>query len=62
MTPAMNAHINHDLPLALVQTYEALDVIPDRSRLEYRDFEAVNGMHHAWPGCGGMELYGVHVE
>jgi len=40
----MNAHINHDLPIALVQTCAASTSVPDRSRPEYRDFEAVNGI------------------
>ena len=40
----MNAHINHDLPLALVQTCQDLQIIPDRSSPEYRDFEAVGSI------------------
>ncbi|MBV9281303.1 MAG: hypothetical protein JOZ41_14580 [Chloroflexi bacterium] len=40
----MNAHINHDLPLALVQTGEALDITPARGTPEYRDYETVNGI------------------
>jgi hypothetical protein len=40
----MNAHINHDLPLALMQTSAETGVVPDRNSPEYRDFEAVNGI------------------
>jgi hypothetical protein len=38
----MNAHINHDLPIALVQTDSELGVVPRRGTPEHRDFEAVN--------------------
>ena len=38
----MNAHINHDLPIALVQTSEEQDVVPRRGSPEHRDFERVN--------------------
>ena len=38
----MNAHINHDLPIALVQTDKELDVVPRRGTPEHRDFERVN--------------------
>lgn len=40
----MNAHINHDLPLAVVQTCEHLNVAPARATPEYRDYETVNGI------------------
>lgn len=40
----MNAHINHDLPLAVVQTCEALQFTPARGTPQYADFEAVNGI------------------
>jgi hypothetical protein len=43
----MNAHINHDLPLALVQTCKDVQIIPDRSSPEYRDFEAVASIQEA---------------
>jgi Family of unknown function (DUF5995) len=38
----MNAHINHDLPIALVQTSEEQDIVPRRSSPEHRDFDRVN--------------------
>ena len=38
----MNAHINHDLPIALVQTSEEQDIVPRRGSPEHRDFERVN--------------------
>ncbi len=38
----MNAHINHDLPIAVVQTCKELDVTPQQGTPEYQDFEYVN--------------------
>lgn len=38
----MNAHINHDLALALLKTDADLNVIPAADGAEHRDFEAVN--------------------
>jgi Family of unknown function (DUF5995) len=43
----MNAHINHDLALALLQTGTELNLIPGRSSPEYADFEHVNGLLEA---------------
>lgn len=40
----MNAHINRDLPLALVQTWRALKLEPDRDGPQYADFTAVNAL------------------
>jgi hypothetical protein len=40
----INAHINHDLPLAAVQTGKDLHIPPDRNSREYNDFENVNGL------------------
>lgn len=40
----MNAHINHDLPIVLVQTSEEQDVVPRRGSPEHRDFERVNAI------------------
>ena len=40
----MNAHINHDLPIALVQTSEEQGVVPRRGSPEHRDFERVNSI------------------
>lgn len=40
----MNAHINHDLPLALVQTHEDRGTTPDRKSDHYRDYTGVNAI------------------
>jgi len=38
----MNAHINHDLPLAVVETCRELALIPTDDSPEHRDYETVN--------------------
>lgn len=38
----MNAHINHDLPLAVVETCAELGVNPAENTPQHRDFERVN--------------------
>ena len=38
----MNAHINRDLPLALVETCRALDVVPTRGCPQHADFRAID--------------------
>jgi Family of unknown function (DUF5995) len=38
----MNAHINRDLPFALVETWEALGLEPERDGAAYSDFVLVN--------------------
>jgi hypothetical protein len=40
----MNAHINHDLPIALVQTGHEQHVAPRRRTPEYRDYQRVNAI------------------
>ena len=40
----MNAHINHDLSLALLQTDKEFGIVPGHSSLEHGDFEHVNGL------------------
>jgi hypothetical protein len=40
----INAHINHDLPLALVQTCKDMQTSPQRDTREYSDFENVNSL------------------
>jgi hypothetical protein len=40
----MNAHINHDLALALVETWETLGRKPSHHSPEYADYEGVNGI------------------
>ena len=40
----MNAHINHDLALALLQTDNELQITPGLSSPEHDDYERVNGL------------------
>jgi Family of unknown function (DUF5995) len=40
----MNAHINRDLPVAIVQIYQANGGAPDRSDPHYADYEKINGI------------------
>jgi hypothetical protein len=40
----MNAHINHDLALALLATDAAMGVVPSLNSPEHADFESVNGL------------------
>lgn len=40
----INAHINHDLPLALVATSKALRLTPKRGTSEHRDYDRVNSL------------------
>jgi len=43
----MNAHINHDLALALLHTDSELNLIPSETSPEHDDFEHVNGLLEA---------------
>jgi len=43
----MNAHINHDLALALLQTDTELNLVPGKTSPEHVDFERVNGILEA---------------
>jgi len=43
----MNAHINHDLALALLQTDTEMNLIPQKNSPEHNDFERVNGILEA---------------
>jgi len=43
----MNAHINHDLALALLQTDTELNLTPGKTSPEHDDFEHVNGILEA---------------
>lgn len=43
----MNAHINHDLALALLQTGAELNLVPGKTSQEHADFERVNGILEA---------------
>lgn len=40
----MNAHINHDLALALLETDDELQLMPSLNSAEHDDYEAVNGL------------------
>jgi hypothetical protein len=40
----MNAHINRDLPLALVQTWKARRIEPSRRSVQYEDFGRLNAL------------------
>jgi len=40
----MNAHINHDLALALLATDAELDIVPANDSPEFADYQAVNGL------------------
>ncbi|HEY2384585.1 MAG TPA: DUF5995 family protein [Terriglobia bacterium] len=43
----MNAHINHDLALALLQTDRESGIVPSKTSLEHQDFESVNSILEA---------------
>lgn len=43
----MNAHINHDLALALLQTDAEMNLVPQKNSPEQDDFERVNGILEA---------------
>jgi hypothetical protein len=43
----MNAHINHDLALALLQTDAESNIVPSMTSPEHDDFELVNGLLEA---------------
>ena len=43
----INAHINNDLPAALVQTGKAMRIVPKRGTPEFRDFQKVNSILEA---------------
>ncbi len=40
----MNAHINHDLPIAVVQTCKELGVAPQDGSPQHADYQRVNGL------------------
>jgi hypothetical protein len=40
----MNAHINHDLALALIETDKQMNVVPECDSPQHVDYEAVNGL------------------
>ncbi len=40
----MNAHINHDLPIAVVRTCEEFGITPEDGSAQHADFQRVNGI------------------
>lgn len=38
----MNAHINHDLPIAIVSTCQATNTVPQHATPQYKDYTGVN--------------------
>ncbi len=46
----MNAHINHDLPLAIVQTCQELGLAPADGTSQHADYEQVNSILNAVEG------------
>lgn len=59
----INAHINHDLPLALVQTCKEMNIPPDRNSPECSDFENVNSLlGEVMPGTLSVLATGILGE
>jgi len=62
----MNAHINHDLALALLATDAQLNVVPNKGSAQHVDYEAVNELLSAvMPGALTMlavDVLGVLAE
>ena len=59
----MNAHINHDLSLALLATDQQLNLEPDLTSPQHVDYEAVNGLLNAvMPSALQMLATGVLGE
>jgi Family of unknown function (DUF5995) len=59
----INAHINHDLPLASVQTGKDLHIPPDRNSREYSDFDKVNSLlNEVMPGTLKVLATGILGE
>lgn len=59
----INAHINHDLPLAVVQIGKDMHIPPDRNSLEYGDFEKVNSvLNEVLPGTLNVLATGMLGE
>ena len=55
----MNAHINHDLPMAVISTCRATDTVPQHGTPQYRDYTAVNS---ALDGLIGEAKQTLHVR
>jgi len=59
----MNAHINHDLSLALLATDQQMDIEPDGASPQHVDYEAVNGLlNSVMPSALQMLAAGVLGE
>ncbi len=59
----MNAHINHDLSLALLATDQEMDIEPDGASPQHVDYEAVNGLlNTVMPSALQMLAVGVLGE
>jgi hypothetical protein len=59
----MNAHINHDLSLALLATDQQMSIVPDDASPQHVDYEAVNGLlHTVMPSALQMLAAGVLGE
>jgi hypothetical protein len=52
----MNAHINRDLPLALVQTWKARRIEPSRASVQYEDYTRINALLEQTEGRVKAEL------
>ncbi len=59
----MNAHINHDLSLALLATDQQMNIEPDSASPQHVDYEAVNGLlNTVMPSALQMLAVGVLGE
>jgi hypothetical protein len=59
----MNAHINHDLSLALLATDQQMDLVPGAASAQHMDYEAVNGLlNRVMPSALQMLAAGVLGE
>jgi Family of unknown function (DUF5995) len=59
----INAHINHDLPLAVVQTCKDAHISADRNSREYSDFDRVNDiLNEVMPGTLNVLATGILGE
>jgi|SRR5579864_3595693 len=59
----INAHSNHDLPLAVVQTGKEAHITPNRNSPEYSDFENVNSvLSEVMPGTLNVLAMGMLGE
>ena len=59
----MNAHINHDLALALIQTNSEMSIKPDCASPQHADYESVNALLEVvMPSCLTMLATGILGE